>query len=582
MSEQKLIKTEVTKSDWVCGESVGSWLRRRIDELRGDKVEKGRPHFLATLLSDLQESGVANYKISENTLRRYVNSNKYFIDNAPMRKKFSETIGLYGYSDGYFDKYTKVFDKNFDALKRIVKFVKNSVIKNASGDLSAIDCLKVVRNYISDKLTPSERDFVLDILPVVKKISDENLKDFNLNIVQVEINKSLLAYFEREDVSFCQDEAVLKDAISIYERLPGIDNIECSICRNNVEIIDVKKWTDNFTGSVFDEFEYLHNKSGNKFHSSFGGDDIIRTFYITSNAQKTFGAIRPLPREKFAIEFNCCRQCFYIYKNDFVMPLSHVLSKIEMICNLSQEDIADEIGVKQSYISIILKGGVEFVREDVILEIYKCLFKGYRQSIEESITFKNNALISYEKKGVLREYISNLIINHTSETSSYSHKNKYKITENYHSEPYGSNGLIIKKDKDIKIISVIDVYVDSSVGDVSIAFYIANYVPEQDRKNLCNDFFFSAVKAGAIFFAVFYGDEKNFEVFEIVEYGFTKRSNLHQVIDLFFKRNSTVKDISDDSIPLSCPSLDVHFDGSILLSRHSLELDFDFDDDIPF
>lgn len=527
VTEKKHTETDALKSDWVFGESVGSWLRRRIGKLVGQQPSRKAVSSLMKLLPKDEDGKIL---ISEATIRRYIKSKKYYIDSDSIRKKFEMTLGSYGYSNNYFNSYFISFGYDLNILKRFARFLNNNIFKYSQGNLSYKELLSIVNSYFYSKFTSKDQNFILSVLPVIDRFFRSSEKNFDLSLLRSEFDEELKSYFISAESDFCNGLEVLLDAVSIHKKLPEI--MGSCFCRGLEGRINLKSedcfFAEECEPGFKNEFDFLMRKYSSRLMHPSSFSSSSKIFYVASNAFKDFGAIRPLPRDDFSIQIYCCEDCFQEYKYDFVMPVAHIINKLEILYNMSQEDIAREVGIDQGYISKLLSGDIEFPKDKVVSELLKAIFSRYRALDRKSLDVKSEKVLNAQQRDLLRGSILRKINDIAKVCFPKLKGDEYSVTDGYLSEPYLTNSLVFKYYNDSYVSSRIDILFRSNVehlthaSDVSIAVYITEFIPNFLRKDKKLEFYFSSAIANAEFFVVFYGDIKDFECFKIRENGYSK------------------------------------------------------------
>lgn len=100
------------------------------------------------------------------------------------------------------------------------------------------------------------------------------------------------------------------------------------------------------------------------------------SFYLTSHAQKLFGAFRPTRSKRFEAKFFVCTKCLNEYSDIFAKDISKIIKETAEKYRFKQSDLAKRLEVYQGYISKIYNDKVNFLKPELVKNIYRLWLKG--------------------------------------------------------------------------------------------------------------------------------------------------------------------------------------------------------------
>lgn len=100
------------------------------------------------------------------------------------------------------------------------------------------------------------------------------------------------------------------------------------------------------------------------------------SFYLTSHAQKLFGAFRPTRSKRFEAKFFVCTKCLNEYSDIFAKDISEIIKETAKKYRFKQSDLAKRLEVNQGYISKIHNDKVNFLKPELVKNVYQLWLKG--------------------------------------------------------------------------------------------------------------------------------------------------------------------------------------------------------------
>lgn len=131
--------------------------------------------------------------------------------------------------------------------------------------------------------------------------------------------------------------------------------------RGELDACDYCKESDH-ERTIPDELKYLGS-----------GEPPNREFYyvyLSTHKTKLYGAASIKNGKGFELEVLICEHCLRELTDVFLMPVSSLIKKIVCSYNLSQPEIASELSVPQLMISRLLNDKIEFIKSDLLGELY--------------------------------------------------------------------------------------------------------------------------------------------------------------------------------------------------------------------
>lgn len=127
--------------------------------------------------------------------------------------------------------------------------------------------------------------------------------------------------------------------------------------------------------------------------------------YLSTHKHKLYGAAAIRPGKGFELEIEICEHCLSEISEIFLIPISYLIKKIMLRYNLSQPNLASEIGVRQVTISRLLNDKTDFINPDLLKKLYdfwrfgpETIYKNEYQRLLPSIL--DNGLINSQKNSV--------------------------------------------------------------------------------------------------------------------------------------------------------------------------------------
>ncbi len=110
----------------------------------------------------------------------------------------------------------------------------------------------------------------------------------------------------------------------------------------------------------------------NEQHQNIGEKPDLDIFfmYLSTHKHKLYGAAAIRPGKGFELEIEICEHCLSELSEIFLIPISSLIKKIMLRYNLSQPNVASEIGVRQVTISRLLNDKTDFVKPDLLKKLY--------------------------------------------------------------------------------------------------------------------------------------------------------------------------------------------------------------------
>ena len=130
--------------------------------------------------------------------------------------------------------------------------------------------------------------------------------------------------------------------------------------RSNIDSCEYCKSDKNSCSATDEKSQYIEGML----------DLDIYVIYLSTHKKRLYGTAAIIPGKGFELQVEICENCIVELSGIFLIPISSLINKIMLRYNLSQPNVASEIGVPQVTISRLLNDKIDFIKPDLLKKLY--------------------------------------------------------------------------------------------------------------------------------------------------------------------------------------------------------------------